>query len=156
MEASYNGQAPYRIEDDSDNAYVYYLGFKNALVRKLGLNSRCEASLAKLAKDVSYGLMKDENDASNVKKVRPWNKAHGLRDYMLDYAYECQGLFYALVYKWMQMGQKRNVERVKTGCLATPQSICFRSFSEKMGQSAQKECAEKGVFGTRLWVVLRN
>ncbi|GKD71092.1 hypothetical protein Tco_1325182 [Tanacetum coccineum] len=25
---------------------------------------------------------------SNVKKVRPWNKAHGLRVYMLDYAYE--------------------------------------------------------------------
>ncbi|GKB55817.1 hypothetical protein Tco_0912003 [Tanacetum coccineum] len=76
------------IKDDGDNAYVYYLGFKDALVRKLGLNSRCEASLEKLAKDVSYGPMKDDNDAYVMNDVRPWNKAHGLRDYMLDYAYE--------------------------------------------------------------------
>nr|GEU69214.1 hypothetical protein [Tanacetum cinerariifolium] len=40
------------MKDDGDNACVYWLGFKDALVRKLGLNSRCEASLAKLAKDV--------------------------------------------------------------------------------------------------------
>ncbi|GJZ17842.1 hypothetical protein Tco_0553965 [Tanacetum coccineum] len=51
------------MEDDDDNAC-------DALVRKLGLNNRCEASLAKLAKDVSYGLMKDENDAYVMNDVQ--------------------------------------------------------------------------------------
>ncbi|GJT82424.1 hypothetical protein Tco_1056766 [Tanacetum coccineum] len=54
--------------------------------RKLRLNSRCEASLAKLAKDVVKPNL--THLRSDVKKVRPWNKAHGLRDYMLDYAYD--------------------------------------------------------------------
>ncbi|GKA22546.1 hypothetical protein Tco_0708508 [Tanacetum coccineum] len=54
--------------------------------RKLRLNSRCVASLAKLAKDVVKPNL--THLRFDVKKVRPWNKAHGLRDYMLDYAYD--------------------------------------------------------------------
>nr|GEU86619.1 hypothetical protein [Tanacetum cinerariifolium] len=46
--------------------------------RKLGLNSRCEASLAKLAKDVVKSNL--THLRFNVKKVRPWIKAHDLRD----------------------------------------------------------------------------
>ncbi|GJR31505.1 hypothetical protein Tco_1107737 [Tanacetum coccineum] len=66
--------------------YMLDYAYEDALVRKLGLNSRCEASLAKLAKDVVKPNL--THLRSNVKKVRPWNKAHGLRNYMLDYAYE--------------------------------------------------------------------
>ncbi|GJS33985.1 hypothetical protein Tco_0532367 [Tanacetum coccineum] len=50
------------------------------LIRKLGLNSICEASLAKLAKDVSYGLMKDENDAYVMNEVQGKEVRHWSRD----------------------------------------------------------------------------